>query len=135
MRAMVLKKTGPIESSPLERVDNEPDPSPGRGEVRMRVSCCAICRTDLHIVEGDLPMQTYPIIPGHQVVGVVDRLGPAVLHLRVGDRIGIAWLRYTCGHCRFCTSGRENLCELSLYTGYHVSGGYAELAIVHEDFA
>lgn len=132
---MVLKKTGPIESSPLKHVDNEPDPSPGRGEVRVRVSCCAICRTDLHIVEGDLPMQTYPIIPGHQVVGVVDRLGPAVLHLRVGDRIGIAWLRHTCGHCRFCTSGRENLCEFSLYTGYHVNGGYAEFAIVSEDFA
>src|SRR5439155_11745936 len=134
MRAMVLEKQGPIESSPLMWREM-PDPLPGPGEVRLRVSCCAICRTDLHIIEGDLPMQKRPVIPGHQIVGVIDQLGPSCLHLRVGQRIGVAWLRHTCGVCRFCTQGRENLCESSRYTGYHTDGGYAEFATVPEAFA
>ena len=135
MRAMVLEQTGRIESSPLKLHDDVPDPSPGDGEVRVRVSCCAICRTDLHVIEGDLPIVKRPVIPGHQIVGVVDQLGPNCSHLRVGDRIGVAWLRHTCGRCRFCTSGRENLCEFSQYTGYHADGGYAEYATVAEQFA
>jgi propanol-preferring alcohol dehydrogenase len=132
---MVLHQSGPIESSPLQWRDDVPDPVPGEREVRLRVSCCAICRTDLHIIEGDLPPAKRPVIPGHQIVGVVDQLGPGCAHLRVGDRVGVAWLRHTCGKCRFCTSGRENLCELSQYTGYHADGGYAEFAMVPDDFA
>jgi propanol-preferring alcohol dehydrogenase len=134
MRAMVLDQSGPIESSPLQWRE-VPDPSPGRGEVRVRVRCCAICRTDLHIIEGDLPLVKQPLIVGHQVVGVVDQVGEGASRFRAAQRIGIAWLRHTCGQCRFCTSGRENLCLYSQYTGYHADGGYAELAIVPEAFA
>jgi propanol-preferring alcohol dehydrogenase len=131
---MVLNQLGPIESSPL-RLEDVPTPAPAANEVRLKVHCCAICRTDLHVIEGDLPAPRLPLIPGHQVVGVIDAIGPDVRHLKPGDRIGIAWLRHTCGHCRFCTSGRENLCEFSQYTGYHADGGYAEYALVPEDFA
>jgi len=133
MLAMVLERNAPIEQSPLKWMQ-VPDPVPGRREVRVRVRCCAICRTDLHVIEGDLPAQKLPIIPGHQVVGVVDQLGEGCERLKVGDRVGIAWLRHTCGHCRFCTTGRENLCPFSRYTGYHVDGGYAQFAVVPEDF-
>ena len=135
MLAMVLDQPGPIEASPLKWRDDMPEPSPGAGEVRVAVSCCAICRTDLHVIEGDLPPAKRPVIPGHQIVGVVDQLGPGCSRFRVGERVGIAWLRHTCGRCRFCTSGRENLCEFSQYTGSHADGGYAEFAIVPEDFA
>ena len=131
---MVLEQSGPIESSPLALRD-VPVPTPGQREVRIRISCCAICRTDLHIIEGDLAPAKRPIIPGHQIVGIVDQLGPACSHLREGERVGVAWLRHTCGQCRFCTSGRENLCPRSQYTGYHADGGFAEHAIVPEDFA
>ena len=134
MRAMVLDKIAPIESAPLALVD-VPEPQPGPGEVRVDVHCCAICRTDLHIVEGDLPTARLPLIPGHQVVGTVDAIGPGRRRLAIGTRVGIAWLRHTCGACRFCTSGRENLCELSRYSGYHADGGYAQYAVVPEDFA
>ena len=134
MEAMVLEKNAPIEQSPLRRIE-APDPHAGRGEVRVRVHCCAICRTDLHVIEGDLPQMRMPIIPGHQVVGVVDELGAQCRDLRIGDRVGIAWLRHTCGRCRFCTTGRENLCPFSRYTGYHADGGYAQLAVISEDFA
>jgi propanol-preferring alcohol dehydrogenase len=119
---------------PLQRRDM-PIPVPGQREVRIRVSCCAICRTDLHIIEGDLPPAKRPVIPGHQIVGIVDQLGPNCSRLKIGDRVGIAWLRHTCGKCRFCAAGRENLCPFSQYTGYHADGGYAEFAIVPEDFA
>ncbi len=134
MKAMLLHETASIHSSPL-RLEEMADPEPGAGEVRLRVRCCAICRTDLHVIEGDLPAQRRPIIPGHQIVGVVDRLGPDCRRLAVGDRIGVAWLRHTCGTCRFCAAGRENLCPQSRFTGYHEHGGYAELAVVPEDFA
>ncbi|HUG89621.1 MAG TPA: zinc-dependent alcohol dehydrogenase family protein, partial [Planctomycetaceae bacterium] len=90
---------------------------------------------DLHVIEGELPEQKRPIIPGHQVVGIVDALGDGCRRLRIGQRVGVAWLRWTCGACRFCTAGRENLCEASRFTGYHADGGYAECAVVHEDFA
>jgi propanol-preferring alcohol dehydrogenase len=134
MRAMLLDQAAPIESAPL-RLRDVPDPLPGPGEVRLRVSCCAICRTDLHIIEGDLPLMKKPLVLGHQIVGVVDQLGEGCSRLRTGQRIGIAWLRHTCGQCRFCTSGRENLCLYSQYTGYHADGGYAERATVPEAFA
>ena len=134
MRAMTLRRTAPIEEMPLEEVEL-PDPEPGPGEIRVRVHVCAICRTDLHVIEGDLPERRLPIIPGHQVVGTVDRAGPGAERFAPGDRVGIAWLRETCGHCDYCRSGRENLCDGSRYTGYHEDGGYAELAVVREDFA
>jgi propanol-preferring alcohol dehydrogenase len=134
MRAMLLEQPGPIESSPLKWRDDVPDPQPGPGEVRVRVSCCAICRTDLHIIEGDIPMPKRPVIPGHQIVGIVDQLGPGCSNRHVGQRVGVGWLRHTCGRCRFCTTGRENLCEYSQYTGYHADGGYADYATVPEAF-
>lgn len=134
MRAMLLEDIAPIESSPLRPVDR-PAPVPGPGEVRLKVRCCAICRTDLHVIEGDLPRRRLPIIPGHQVVGTVDAVGKGCTHLAVGRRIGVAWLRHTCGVCDYCRAGRENLCESSLFTGYHADGGYAESAVVPEAFA
>ena len=116
MHALWLNTTASIDAAPL--VDGEqPTPEPGPGEVRVRVRCCGICRTDLHVIEGDLPEARRPIIPGHQIVGIVDQLGPGCRRLSIGDRIGIAWLRHTCGHCRFCLTGRENLCEASRFTG------------------
>jgi propanol-preferring alcohol dehydrogenase len=134
MRAMRLQHQAAADTKPL-RLEEVPDPSPGPGEVRVRVITSAICRTDLHIMEGDLPARLMPVILGHQVVGIVDALGPGPHELGVGDRIGIAWLRGTCGTCRFCHAGRENLCPGSRYTGYHVDGGFAELAVIPEAFA
>jgi alcohol dehydrogenase, propanol-preferring len=134
MKAMVLDRQAPISSSPLALRETS-DPEPGPGEVRIRVRACGICRTDLHVIEGDLPSRHLPLIPGHQVVGVVDRTGAGASRFRIGDRIGIAWLRHTCGRCAYCLAGKENLCESSLYTGYHADGGYAELAVVPEAFA
>lgn len=134
MKAMLLHDNAPIGSSPL-RLTDMPDPRPARGEVRVRVSCCAICRTDLHVIEGDLPRDRLPIIPGHQIVGVVDQLGEDCRRLRTGQRVGVAWLRHTCGVCTFCRAEQENLCESARFTGYHEHGGYAEYAIVPEDFA
>src|SRR6185312_15903319 len=134
MRAFTLEHQASIATAPLRLVD-VPDPEPRAGEVRVRVHVCGICRTDLHVIEGDLPLVKRPIIPGHQVVGVVDRVGPDCRRFRVGDRIGIAWLRETDGTCDFCRRGQENLCPASHYTGWHADGGYAELAVVREDFA
>ena len=134
MKAMVLPEIAPIETSPLQ-LREVPTPEPGAGEVRIKVACCAICRTDLHVIEGELPRRRMPVIPGHQVVGVVDALGPDCQRLQVGQRVGIAWLRHTCGVCEFCTSGRENLCGEQRFTGYHADGGYAEFAVVPEEFA
>jgi propanol-preferring alcohol dehydrogenase len=134
MRAMILDRQAPVSSSPLAPRDVKP-PEPGPGEVRVRVLACGVCRTDLHVVEGDLPPKKLPLIPGHQVVGRVDRRGPGAIRFREGERIGIAWLRHTCGTCRYCRAGRENLCESSLFTGYHADGGYAEFAVVPEAFA
>ena len=134
MKAMVLEDIAPIGSCPLRWTDVA-DPRPGPGQVRLKVRCCAICRTDLHVIEGELPRRKLPIIPGHQIVGIVDRAGRGCSRLAVGQRVGVAWLRHTCGRCRFCRSGRENLCESQRFTGYHADGGYAEYAIVAEDFA
>ncbi|MDB4970206.1 MAG: Alcohol dehydrogenase GroES domain protein [Myxococcales bacterium] len=134
MRALRLERQGPLESRPLEMVEvADPDPLPR--QIRVRVHVCGICRTDLHVIEGDLSPVRMPIIPGHQVVGIVDRLGPGCRRFAIGDRVGIAWLRHTCGACAFCLGGEENLCPGSKYTGWYEDGGYAELAVVHEDFA
>jgi propanol-preferring alcohol dehydrogenase len=103
--------------------------------LRIRVEACGICRTDLHVVEGELPPVRPTVIPGHQVVGRVERLGPRATRFALGARVGIAWLRETCGTCTRCTSGRENLCQAARFTGYHENGGYAEYAVVHEAFA
>lgn len=134
MRAMLLRQPAPIETRPLEPIELA-DPVPGPGEIRLRVRLCGVCRTDLHVVEGDLPPRRDSVIPGHQVVGVVDALGPGCARFKAGDRAGIAWLRSTCGSCRRCARGDENLCEAARFTGYHEHGGYAELAVVREDFA
>lgn len=134
MKAMVLRNTESIERAPLQFV-TLPKPEPGPREVRVAVRCCAICRTDLHVIEGDLPRRKMPIVPGHQVVGVVDALGPGCERLRTGQRVGIAWLRHTCGMCEYCVMGKENLCENARFTGYHEDGGYAEFAVVAEDYA
>jgi len=134
MRAIRLHEIAPIDSSPL-RLCDVPAPQPAAGEVRVKVHCCAVCRTDLHVIEGDLPRQKLPVIPGHQIVGVVDQLGPGCQRLDIGQRVGIAWLRHTCGTCEHCCAGRENLCEAARFTGYHADGGYAEYAVVPEDYA
>ncbi len=134
MKAMVLEEIADVDTSPLKLTERE-DPSPGPGEVRLAVRCCATCRTDLHVIEGDLPEQALPIIPGHQIVGVVDAVGDGCERLTEGDRVGVAWLRHTCGQCRFCRRGQENLCEDKRFTGYHADGGYATHAVVPEAFA
>jgi len=134
MRAMVLRAPASIDSSPLElREVDAPEPKPG--EIRLRVLACGICRTDLHVVEGDLPAHKNDIIPGHQVVGVVDQLSAGAARFKIGDRAGIAWLRYTCSQCRYCRDGKENLCPNARFTGYDEDGGYAEYAVVSEKFA
>lgn len=134
MKAMLLRSVADIGERPLEPVER-PDPEPAEGEVRVRVEACGVCRTDLHVVEGDLPEGSLPVVPGHQIVGEVEALGPGCERLEAGDRVGIAWLRGTCGECEFCTTGRENLCADGRYTGYHVDGGFAEKTVVDEDWA
>lgn len=134
MKAMILEQEAEVTTNPL-RLRNVDDPDPGSGQVRIKVQVCGICRTDLHVVEGELPRMTRPIIPGHQVVGIVDRVGTNVLSMKEGDRVGIAWLQQTCKGCEFCQMGRENLCPDATFTGYHVDGGYAEYAVVPEEFA
>src|SRR5215472_11743788 len=100
-----------------------PPPSPGRGQVLIRVRACAVCRTDLHVVDGDLPDPKLPVVPGHEIVGIVQEVGGKIASLAVGDRVGIPWLGHTCGHCRYCASGAENLCDTPLFTGYTRDGG------------
>jgi propanol-preferring alcohol dehydrogenase len=134
MKAMVLYEHARVETHPLALVDVS-DPRPGPGEVRLRVTICAICRTDLHVIEQDLPTARLPVIPGHQIVGVVDEVGPGCRQAVAGQRVGVAWLRSTCGACQYCASGRENLCPHARFTGYHDDGGFAEYAVVREDFA
>jgi propanol-preferring alcohol dehydrogenase len=134
MQAMVLRQPAAIQSAPLT-LEDRALPEPGVGEVRIRVHVCGICRTDLHVVEGALPPQREAIVPGHQVVGVVDALGSGSSRWSIGNRIGIAWLRSSCGRCARCRRGNENLCAECRFTGYHADGGYAEYAVVHEDFA
>ncbi|AJK68450.1 zinc-dependent alcohol dehydrogenase family protein [Corynebacterium marinum] len=110
-------------------------PEPGAGEVLVKVEACGVCRTDLHVIDQELPVHRPGVIPGHQVVGIVEAVGSAVVELRPGDRVGVAWLRHTCGVCRWCRTGRENLCPNSTYTGWDADGGYAEYTTVPEAFA
>ncbi len=134
MRGMILNAPRPSEESPLRLADLA-TPTAGAGQIRVRISCCAVCHTDLHIVEGDLPLPKLPIVPGHQIAGIIDSLGPGVQTWKVGDRVGIPWLYSTDGTCSYCLREKENLCEQARFTGYHEPGGYAEYCIVGEDFA
>jgi propanol-preferring alcohol dehydrogenase len=134
MRAMVLDQPRPAEEDPLELRD-VPTPDPGPGEIRIRVRACALCRTDLHIAEGDLELKKSPLVPGHQIVGVVDAVGSDVKTLREGDRVGVAWVHSTCGECHYCRKNLENLCDRARFTGWDVDGGYADFAIAPESFA
>jgi propanol-preferring alcohol dehydrogenase len=135
MRAWVVERSGPVAAGhPLQLIERDV-PEPGPGEIRVRVLVCGVCRTDLHLAEGDLIPRRPSTVPGHEVVGRVDALGPGAGRFAVGDRVGIAWLRGTCGSCRFCRSGRENLCPDARFTGWDADGGYAEAAVVDEAFA
>lgn len=134
MKAMLLDRAAPVTSAPLREAE-VPVPEPVGRQVRLRVACCGVCRTDLHIVEGDLPLRKTPVIPGHQIVGAVEAVGPDVGRHQLGDRLGVAWLNWTCRRCRYCQEGRENLCESARFTGYQIDGGYAQYAVVDEDFA
>ncbi|MEC4890500.1 MAG: zinc-dependent alcohol dehydrogenase family protein [Nitrospira sp.] len=134
MKAMVLDRAGDVSTDPLQLRDL-PMPVPGAGQVLVKVQVCGVCRTDLHVIEGELPDVKRPLVPGHQVVGIVTQLGAGVEGLKEGDRVGIAWLQGTCGTCEFCTSGRENLCLQARFTGYQVDGGYAEYAVVPARYA
>jgi alcohol dehydrogenase, propanol-preferring len=120
MHAMVLTAPG----APL-RLERRDDPEPAPGDVRIKVSACGVCRTDLHVVDGELPAIAYPIVPGHEVVGRVDALGAGVTALKIGERVGVPWLGYTCGECPYCRGGRENLCDRPRFTGYTRDGGFA----------
>ena len=129
MRAMVLEaQRQPLQDGLL------PEPEPGADQVQVRVAACGVCRTDLHVVDGELPDPKLPLVPGHQIVGVVSRVGPEVDRFRAGDRVGIPWLGWTCGRCRFCLRGQENLCVLARFTGYQIDGGYAEYAVADQRF-
>ena len=130
MRAMVLDEPG----KPLSMRDL-PDPYPAAGEIRVRVAACGVCRTDLHVVDGDLPDPKLPVIPGHEIVGHIDEIGPGVTGFRVGERVGIPWLGHTCGTCYYCRTGHENLCDRPLFTGYTRDGGFATHAIADAAFA
>jgi propanol-preferring alcohol dehydrogenase len=134
MQAWVVHQPGPIDLGPLRLVER-PIPVPGPGEVRVRVRACGVCRTDLHLAEGDLAPHRPDVVPGHEIVGEVDELGPGATRFAVGDRVGVAWLRHTCGSCRFCARGDENLCVAPRFTGWDADGGYAEQAVVDERFA
>jgi propanol-preferring alcohol dehydrogenase len=134
MRAWVVHRPGPIDDGPLERVEREIR-EPGPGEVRVRVVACGVCRTDLHLAEGDLPPHAPDVVPGHEIVGIVEARSPGAERFEVGERIGIAWLRHTCGVCRFCTRGDENLCLAPQFTGWDADGGYAAHAVVDERYA
>jgi propanol-preferring alcohol dehydrogenase len=134
MLAMILNEPAPIENNPLKLVDIQ-TPKPGPHEILVRVQVCGICHTDLHTVEGELDLPKKPVIPGHQVVGVVEKSGEGASRFKEGDRAGMAWLYFTCGKCSYCLQGKENLCENAKFTGYHVDGGYAQYTVIHEDFA
>jgi len=134
MKAIILEKPAPVEDNPLKITELPiPDPEPGR--ILVKVHACGICHTDLHQVEGELPMHKSPVIPGHQIVGTVTKTGEGVANIKAGDRVGMAWLHDTCQKCAHCLDGQENLCPDARFTGYDVDGGYAEYTTVHEDFA
>ncbi|MGH9108976.1 MAG: zinc-dependent alcohol dehydrogenase family protein [Acidimicrobiales bacterium] len=134
MRAWEVALPGPIDGGPLRLVDR-PEPEPVGRQVRVRISACGVCRTDLHVAEGDLPARHPAVVPGHEVVGRVDACGPEATRLALGDRVGVAWLATTCGACRFCRRGAENLCLAATFTGWDHDGGYAEATLVDERYA
>jgi propanol-preferring alcohol dehydrogenase len=133
MKAWLLDKPAPVTASPL-RIADVTTPVPSNDEVLIRVRACGICRTDLHVVEGELPVHRSPLIPGHQIVGTVTSVGSNVEGFSNGDRVGVAWLNRTCGTCEFCRTGRENLCDLASFTGWTTDGGYAEYAVAPAAF-
>ncbi len=134
MRAMVLARFGAAEKAPL-RYENANVPKPKSDEVLVKVEACGVCRTDLHLVEGELEKRKLPVIPGHQIIGKVSAIGRDVRNHAVGERVGITWVNRTCGKCRYCKAGMENLCENAKLTGYDVDGGYAEYVTAHKDYA
>jgi alcohol dehydrogenase, propanol-preferring len=134
MRAILLERTAAVDELDL-RCREVQAPSPGPGEILLRVLACGVCRTDLHIVEGDVPLRKKPVIPGHQIVGRVERTEPGATRFQAGQLAGVTWLHATCGDCEFCRGGRENLCDASTFTGLDADGGYAEYAVAREDFA
>lgn len=134
MQVWVVGRPGPIDTGPLRRVERA-RPEPGRGQIRVRVRACGVCRTDLHLAEGDLAPKRPQVVPGHEVVGVVDALGEGCRRFAAGERVGVAWLGSTCGSCRFCAAGRENLCLAPAFTGWDLDGGYAEYALAEEAYA
>jgi|SRR5271157_1485525 len=134
MKAMLLDRPAPIEQKPLRRADI-PLPEPGTGEILIKVGACGVCHTDLHTAEGDLPLPVLPMVPGHQIVGRVEKAGPNTHRFWIQDRVGVTWFFAGCGSCNFCAQERENLCSKALFTGYHVNGGYAEYMVVPEESA
>lgn len=134
MRAVVVEKVARIEEGHTKLAEVL-TPEPQEGQIRIKVSVCGLCHTDLHTIEGEIPTMKLPVIPGHQVVGIVDALGKGARRYKEGDRVGVTWLWSACGGCRFCKRGFENLCPDARFTGYHVDGGYAEYMVVPENFA
>ncbi|NWG09416.1 MAG: zinc-dependent alcohol dehydrogenase family protein [Nitrososphaerales archaeon] len=133
MKAIVLHKQAPIESEPLVYTDVD-EPEIHEDELLLKVNCCGVCRTDLHIVEGELPPMKLPLILGHQVIAIVDDIGEGVKDVKRGDRVGVPWLFWNCTKCKYCRRGLENLCDNALFTGYNVDGGYAEYMVARGDF-
>ncbi|HIP80763.1 MAG TPA: alcohol dehydrogenase, partial [Kiloniellaceae bacterium] len=131
MHAMILRTAGAgrLEAAELDR------PEPGPGQIRLKVRACGVCRTDLHVVDGELPEPKLPIVPGHEIVGAVDALGAGVETFVLGQRVGVPWLGFSCGTCGYCTTGRENLCGAARYTGYQIDGGYAEHCLADARYA
>lgn len=134
MQAMQLQEPNPIGKEPLHEVETAV-PIPSANQIRVRITTCGVCHTDLHTVEGDLNLPTLPIIPGHEIIGTVDAVGDDVTAHNVGDRVGIGWLNWTCGECEFCREGLENLCPNARFTGLHVDGGYAQHTVIDQSFA
>jgi propanol-preferring alcohol dehydrogenase len=129
MDAMVLHAPGEA-----LRLEQRRDPEPGAGEVRLRVEACAVCRTDLHVVDGELPLPRLPVVPGHEIVGIVERVGPGAAGVRLGQRVGVPWLAHTCGRCAYCLLGRENLCDQPVFTGHGRDGGFATHVVAEAAF-
>jgi len=133
MRAWEVAAVAPIDNGPLRQIDRA-EPEPGPGQVRLRITCCGVCRTDLHLAEGDLPPRRHGVIPGHEIVGRIDALGEGSRRFAVGDRVGVPWLGRTDGTCRFCRRGAENLCVAPTFTGWDVDGGYADACVADERY-
>lgn len=134
MKAMLLRGPRPAHENPLDEVEIQ-QPQPGPKELLLKVAACGVCHTDLHTVEGELPLPRLPLVPGHQIVARVEALGPGASRFEIGDRVGVPWLHRTCGECEYCKRNLENMCEKAQFTGYNVDGGYAEYAVAHEEYA